>query len=130
MKYTPEDIFRIVKERAKTQEKAIEKIANPHSPDFPQEEKCRYRAPNGLKCFVGELIPDEVFKPEMEDKAVWSLLGDVPAFINLFCCKHAYSEYDFILVGLQKIHDFEHPKTWMDKIMQLEKDYYNIKLWP
>jgi hypothetical protein len=39
---------------------------------------CKYRAPDGSKCGIGGLIPDELYNPEMEGHMVWggSDMGD------------------------------------------------------
>lgn len=36
------------------------------------EEKCLYRGPEGTKCFVGALIPDELYHPRLESHGVFS----------------------------------------------------------
>lgn len=59
---------------------------------------CMYRTEDGLKCAVGCLIPDELYKDEMEKPGVVSLLNSFP-------------ELDFLkphvdlLVSLQSAHD-------------------------
>lgn len=35
---------------------------------------CRYRSPNGTKCAVGCLIPDELYTPEIEGAGVEALI--------------------------------------------------------
>ena len=50
------------------------------------EDLCVYRAPNGLKCYAGLLIPDEVYDPGIEGgDAVWAFgrLGLQVANIDL-----------------------------------------------
>ncbi len=38
-----------------------------------EDEMCRYRSPNGLKCAVGHLLTDEQYTPEMEGNSILSL---------------------------------------------------------
>jgi hypothetical protein len=107
MRYTLEDIFRIVKERAKTPRKAMISGIMPY---------CKYRAPNGLKCFVGELIPDEVYKPEMEGMMATELFISFPEFRELFV---EDKRIKMILSLLQVIHDVDHPDEWESRLENL-----------
>lgn len=47
-------------------DKAVSGVLKQASKSFDFDHGCRYRGPNGLKCAVGHLIPDEIYKPEME----------------------------------------------------------------
>ena len=38
------------------------------------EGNCRYKNPNGNKCFIGALIPDSEYSEDIEDKKVNSLI--------------------------------------------------------
>lgn len=61
------------------------------------QHSCLYRGPDGLKCAVGALIPDEEYKPEFEGLAVLSLMRRKPAsLIGL--------DRD-LLLELQRVHD-------------------------
>jgi hypothetical protein len=86
--------------------------------------KCKFRTPEGLKCAVGCLIPDEVYDPSMEDESVESLI-------------YAHDALDFLnpnalfLLKLQSAHDREplEDQTWMDAvILRLRKiaEKYNL----
>jgi len=44
---------------------------------------CLYRSPEGLKCGVGFLIPDEVYQEGFEDQSASDIFG-VPAIKELF----------------------------------------------
>lgn len=68
-------------------------------------EDCCYRGPNGLKCAVGQIIPDELYHPEIEGLGV---TGEkvVPILSQL--------GYSLMLCSeLQDIHDYEEPETWL-----------------
>lgn len=45
--------------------------------------KCMYRAPNGDRCAVGCIIPDEQYKPDMEGVGATALLPRVPSLSAL-----------------------------------------------
>jgi hypothetical protein len=107
--YTDDDIFRIVKKRAETLEKSF--VLNTF------HNKCLYRHPNGLKCFIGELIPDEMYEPEMENKGIdmlWEYYPEI--FSNLF----KKDQIPF-LEKLQQIHDSCPIKFWKEEIENLEQ---------
>lgn len=63
---------------------------------------CKYRTPNGQKCAVGALIPDELYNPSYEGKAVHT--------INTFA-RQKFGELLFdpkiepFLTYLQDMHD-------------------------
>lgn len=46
--------------------------------------RCRYRTPDGLRCAVGCLIPDDAYDPSIEGFAVGDLLtSEVPTLCTL-----------------------------------------------
>lgn len=67
---------------------------------YDEGSRCVYRASDGKKCAVGCLIPDEMYKPEMEGGSIRYLLdnfaADLPSYI---------SEHQDILWRLQIAHD-------------------------
>lgn len=61
--------FDIVKKHLLTQNKqSVEEFSG----------KCRYRGGEGLKCAIGCLIPDDMYKPEFEDRGFLFLHKNVP----------------------------------------------------
>lgn len=71
------------------------------------EGGCKYRM-NGNKCFVGCLIPDDVYQESMEYLNVHDVLADFPGFKSLFTklttvCGH--SNLVNFLRNIQLIHD-------------------------
>jgi hypothetical protein len=62
---------------------------------------CLYRGPDGGKCFVGALITDEEYKPEMEGKAIKEL-----AKANDNLIPERLIPFAEILLELQAIHDY------------------------
>lgn len=65
---------------------------------------CVYRAPNGVKCAVGHLIPDEHYSPELEGNEVTrlppELMNSVFAGVN-----------PDLLADMQFVHDVHMPET-------------------
>jgi hypothetical protein len=42
-------------------------------PSFnPAEGTCLYRGPDGTKCAIGHLIPDDAYHPDMENLRAWA----------------------------------------------------------
>lgn len=78
---------------------------------------CMYRGPNGLKCAVGALIPDEEYSPLMDDdKYLYSLNTTENEFAvtvssNPLVQKVLRNHYEFtentldLLQELQNVHD-------------------------
>lgn len=110
---TKDEIFAKVRERAKDQRKARDE-------NRTKGLQCMYRAPNGLACFVGCLIPDELYKPEMDHD-----IGGGSSIGQIFKHSPAIAEYLgrdnlWLLIQLQGIHDGTPTKQWDDEINWLE----------
>lgn len=61
----------------------------------PKTMSCFYRGPEGTMCAVGPLIPDDVYRPDMENVAVYQLREF--SFYGL--------DRDFLNVCQTKLHD-------------------------
>lgn len=61
---------------------------------------CLYRASNGNKCFIGALIPDELYSEQMEGCGVNELMVRFPELKKMFNIKD-----ESALEDLQLIHD-------------------------
>jgi hypothetical protein len=89
------------------------------SSDVSSYGSCFYRHPDGLKCAVGCVIPDEFYKPNMEGNSIRLL-------IEKFSSDHLFptyiKKYQDFLFDAQIIHD--------DIIWNSKKDFCNewIKL--
>ncbi len=68
---------------------------------------CLYRGPDGLKCAIGALIPDEAYKPDMEGMGVDSIIAAIPG---------ASTEDGTFLLDLQELHDEYMPNEWAGKL--------------
>lgn len=69
------------------------------------EHICAYRGDEGLMCAVGVLIPDELYKSEMEGKAILELTG-----LNWTFGLDYLAEHRALVQRLQTVHDMPH--TW------------------
>lgn len=65
---------------------------------------CSYRAENGDKCAVGHLIPDELYKPEMEGRGAADLITIYPELKKHIVAEDVHSPAEF-LTHLQRCHD-------------------------
>jgi len=80
-------------------------------------EACTYRGDDGLRCFVGHLIPDRSYRPDMEGSTVNMLHESGQVFSTL-----TYESLEF-LEHLQSIHDDEPPTRWEAALADLAEDY-------
>ncbi len=73
---------------------------------------CLYRGPEGLKCAVGCLIPDEVYQRNMECRVVSRLLGNYDSLKFL-------QPFDALLSKLQYAHDeaYGEGQIWTDTVV-------------
>lgn len=76
---------------------------------------CAYHDPNGLKCAVGCLIPDEEYDVDFDQG--WSLPEVIAASPSLQ--KHDRA----LLRQLQRIHDSHKPETWEISLREFARTY-------
>ena len=95
----------------------------------------RYRAPNGQRCLIGAMIPDELYSPEMEDLTVNQLCFKPefrPIMINIGLIgeetEDYYAKRITFLSELQQCHDAA--KSVEDMFVRLEqlRNQYNLQL--
>ena len=82
--------------------------------------RCFYRGPEGTKCAVGILIPDEQYNPSMEHHTVQTLIDKFPM-------PEYFNRDKIMLIALQRIHDSDLVSTWK---LQLEivSVVYNLEM--
>ena len=78
---------------------------------------CRYRAPDGCKCAIGVLIPDDQYSPKLEGSNVLALIH-LPALQDL---------NPKMLYDLQNTHDLYDPKEW-EKRFEYHAEKYNLEV--
>jgi hypothetical protein len=88
-----------------------------------EEGDCKYRGPDGLKCAIGCLIPDDVYTQELEGWLGF-LVSDVGFVIDGQPVHRYQHEAYGMLVDLQSLHDDMHPSKWKDFLDFLEKQHF------
>lgn len=86
---------------------------------------CAYRGDGGTKCFMGALIPDEVYDPRIEGCSVPSSRGLINRILRdsgVDVITHAEP-----LAHLQKIHDRYAVKDW-ESAFQFFSQKYDLSL--
>jgi hypothetical protein len=83
-----------------------------------EDYNCLYRGPNNTMCGAGVFIPDELYTPEMERNNIEDLPTRFPVLAFL-------DEWRFFLKELQRIHDYNSPNKWFEKLEGLAK-YENL----
>lgn len=77
--------------------------------------RCRYRAPNGLTCAIGCLIPEEQYDPELEGCTVFNTrIREVAGF------QMALSD---LAADLQRLHDYESPEHWCAELKEVAANH-------
>lgn len=116
-----QDVFNIVVTHLFAQGKAARDSAG----------QCRYRTREGLSCAVGCLIPDEVYRPEMEGAPVKKIVREFYGFLPKDIAYH-----ENLLRALQLVHDyngygFENDKNVLSKLAHVAVTYrVNTKAFP
>lgn len=86
---------------------------------------CMYRAPHGLKCAIGALIPDAIYTPEFDGNGpIFADGWHVVTLINRHpIIKELFSGVDpALLSALQDLHDQLPPSDWEDAFHKLAED--------
>ena len=94
-------------------------------PSICKYGRCLYRGPDGLKCAIGHLIPDENYDPKFEGLGIDNFFyDDVHGF--------GFNKKDKnLLVDLQLAHDDtnhwqtneEWRQIWKDRMLSVAKDF-------
>lgn len=107
---TPQEIFDTVATHLFTQ--GVMAVNTSLIPDSDGTAKCAYRGDNGVKCAAGCLIPDELYKPEMENKRFFAFFdyGGADLTQNRFDLPEWMRQNIHLIGALQCIHD--NAKNW------------------
>lgn len=111
---TKQEIFNIVFRGAAAQnfKKSVKNVRKDEEGMEPVTT-CMYRGDDGCKCFIGHLIHDDDYKPELEYKRPTALVFDV-----FFDAKNEALRYGFIH-ELQRVHDCStSPANQVDRILE------------
>lgn len=81
---------------------------------------CKYRGPNGLKCAVGMLIPDELYEDTFEGHSA-SSSGVIKALVKAGM-PNTVAFADF-LENLQDVHDDHQTGDWERELVNFAHHY-------
>ena len=85
---------------------------------------CAYRGQNGNMCAVGAIIPNNLYKPKMENKTIYGLLNDS---VNDEL-KEFFGELDISLLNaMQRTHDQVPPYRWNEYFKSIAS-VYNLSI--
>ena len=90
------------------------------SEDSEGSSECLYRGPNGLKCAVGMLIPDDLYKARFEGQKV-SDPSLIKALVKIGL-PNTVVFADF-LDHLQGVHDDHHVEDWDRELVNFAHHY-------
>lgn len=106
---TDQELYTKVRTHLLTQMKKSEMV----HPELGNQ--CKYRTPDGLKCAIGCLIPDEKYHRALEGLAVGDLGVQVAA--DLQPIQRDLSQH------LQMIHDVYRPAEWREELDKIALQY-------
>ena len=81
--------------------------------------KCLYRTPNGNRCFIGALIPDDMYDSQMEG-CISIMKSYLPLEMNLW-----FGDNMVLLRDLQSIHDRVDRYAWLAALTNIAL-YHNL----
>ena len=83
-------------------------------------DSCAYRGLNGKRCFIGFIIPDELYSPAYEKHSVCELF-EMSGELSDLLTPSDMSTYDAVnfLSQLQGIHDSTSPEIWEENLEKL-----------
>lgn len=79
---------------------------------------CKYRAPDGLRCAVGILIPDDEYDESWDTNEIGLRASIVQCY-----CPSLKNVDTGMLEAVQKIHDNVSPEHWAVKLSEIEHSY-------
>lgn len=88
--------------------------------------RCRYRGPNGLKCAIGCLIPDEKYSEELEGLAVPDPEFSAelsPQTEKLLKVAGLTKKQCGLASILQALHDNIDPADWRDELTKIAQSF-------
>lgn len=75
---------------------------------------CLYRGPNGLKCAVGALIPDEEYRTQFEDVIASTVVQNCPSLQGID---------KGLLNKMQNAHDNVRVQFWEDEFKEIAEEF-------
>jgi hypothetical protein len=102
--YPHQEAFNIIWEHAKKGVKSTKRSV------------CMYRGPNGAKCFIGALIPDERYLKEMDQTIIYFKGVLDRAAVAVDASPKSIGE-------IQSIHDRYQPEEWTARLAIYASDH-------
>jgi len=88
--------------------------SDPYESDIPPA--CLYRGPNGLRCAVGCVIPDEEYNRGLEGCGIADLLRLKRFSFEL---RHEFKRHLTLLNDLQNMHDVADIERWPERLQHI-----------
>lgn len=84
---------------------------------------CKYRGDDGLKCAAGCLIPDELYKPEMEGMAAYPGPKSNPERMLVRETLEALWHDPSLVSALQYVHDQWDVSCWEEELEAIAEEH-------
>lgn len=91
---------------------------------------CLYRSDDGKKCFIGAIIPNELYEPSLEHRAGTAVLISLALLPRIDYAKmlkselYAWNDTQALIIRLQNIHDTIPVEHWDTSLRKLAEDYH------
>lgn len=85
------------------------------------KRKCAYRGEDGLKCAVGAILPDKLYRSEYEDSDA-GLFNKMMAHYGIAEGSPLANDWVALLLDLQRVHDMHAPTHWLYRIVDAAAD--------
>lgn len=94
--------------------------------------ECVYNNRSGLKCAVGALIPDDKYRPVMDQSGP---VDENPAVLNALAEVYGWGDTTpartiRLLRKLQIVHDYTAPACWGTALKNVAEEWGNPEWWP
>lgn len=93
-----------------------------NNPKSGNSNYCYYRGPGNNRCFVGVLIPDSMYSPDMESTSASDMISKYPVLMDYFSIDTNPSDLGF-LENLQEIHDYYDTGLWQEELSKFATKY-------
>jgi hypothetical protein len=96
--------------------------------------ECAYRGDNGTRCAIGSVLPNKLYKKQMEGKSVNGLLEDHPNVLNHFKNVYGITRTDHeisFLKRMQNAHDIDlkyNEMTGFDRKVSVIAHNFGLKI--
>lgn len=84
-------------------------------------EQCAYRAKGGLKCAIGCLIPDSLYRKDLEGKTVYDI--GIQNLLEKVFGHPLDAETQGFLQDLQGVHDHHPVDAWKTQLNRVANDH-------